>query len=191
MRTFCSSAQQCPCCGNNLYLGPIPSRLVGSKLEPHKSTVLQGQPKLLYTLLMVQGMNVSPNRKWGALMGHPQSAGLERGQCHGALGKFRSKLQYLSPVFFFFYFCFNFIFPIGTGKGTSVTVANSNSKVGDTGVSQSTIIRWWLLFFVWLNNIFSLNPTWPPLAESHKNKTKERENQPETDTQRGKSWFRG
>lgn len=95
------------------------------------------------------------------------------------------------PCFFFFYFCFNFIFPIGTGKGTSVTVANSNSKVGDTGVSQSTIIRWWLLFFVWLNNIFSLNPTWPPLAESHKNKTKERENQPETDTQRGKSWFWG
>lgn len=60
-------------------------------------------------------------------------------------------------------------FKIGTAKGTSVTIANSNSKARDTGVSQSTVIRWWWLFFVWLNNIFSLNPTWPPLAESHKN----------------------
>lgn len=36
----------------------------------------------------VHGMSESPGRKWGALMGQPQSAGLERGQCHGALGKF-------------------------------------------------------------------------------------------------------
>lgn len=60
-------------------------------------------------------------------------------------------------------------FKRGTAKGTSVTIANSDSKARDTGVSQSTVIRWWWLFFVWLNNIFSLNPTWPPLAESHKN----------------------
>lgn len=43
------------------------------------------------------------------------------------------------------------------------------SKERDTGVSQSAVIRWWWLFFVWLNNIFSLNPTWPLLAESHRN----------------------
>lgn len=64
-----------------------------------------------------------------------------------------------------------FFFLIGTAKDTSMTVANSN-KAKNTGISQNTVTRWWWLFFVWLNNILSLNPTWPLLAESHKNKGK-------------------
>lgn len=189
MRTFCSSAQQCPCCGNNLYLGPIPSHLVGSKLESHKSTILQGQPKLLYALLMVQGAG-DECKPWQKMESSDRTPPVGwAGAQSVPWGAQKISLQTLAPLPCIFFF--SFIFPICTEKGTSVTVANSSSKVGDTGVSQSTIIRWWLLFFVWLNNIFSLNPTWPPLAESHKNKTKERENQPETDTRHGKSWFRG
>lgn len=194
MRTFCGAARRRLCCRNECYLVPSQTtwwdqswslmRDPPTKITAHPVTHRAGSPMPMVggqTRALAENREhwwespyrlgwsvVSATRKISLLTSNTSPLSL----CEGRFFKRFLSCKTEEGLCFVAVFSIYLFILIGTAKDASVTVANSNSKARNTGISQNTMTRWWLLFFVWLDNILSLNPTWPLLDESHRNKGK-------------------